>query len=298
MLFRLALGFIGMLVLLIGCTTTGGERTDVTSVDAGGDAAVRVMTFNIRYDTPDDGENAWPNRKEMAAGVIRFHQADFAGLQEALLSQIQDLEERLPEYEWIGVGRTDGETQGEYTPIFYRPDRFELLDSDTFWLSETPEVPGSKSWDAALERIATWGLFRDVRTGSRFIVLNTHFDHIGTEAREESAKLILSRLEEIAPDEPAIVMGDFNTTDETAPYRVLTDSNNGLRDAYVATTSPHYGPASTWTGFDAVVEDRRIDFVFTSDDVDVRRHGILSETIDGRFPSDHLPVLAEVVINP
>lgn len=247
------------------------------------------MSFNIRYNTPNDGENAWPNRKEMAAGVIRFHDADFAGLQEALLGQIEDLQARLPEYDWIGVGRDDGESAGEFTPIFYRQDRFELEDQDTFWLSETPEVPGSKSWDTAITRIATWGAFRDRRTGDRFIVLNTHFDHIGTEAREESAKLIVDRLS--AFDVPVIVTGDFNATPDSAPYAVMT---NSLRDAFEATQTPHYGPTSTWNGFDEIQPNRRIDYIFVSNDVTVLRHGILSETVDGRFPSDHLPVLAEI----
>ena len=298
-LIRLKCGFatlIGTIVLFTGCTTAGGDVMNQPSVRANDDASFRVMSFNIRYNTPNDAENAWPNRKDMVAGVIRFHDADFAGLQEALLGQIEDLEARLPQYEWIGVGRADGVSEGEFTPIFYRPDRFEVLDHDTFWLSESPEVPGSKSWDAALERIATWGLFRDRRTGSRFILLNTHFDHVGREARQESASLILAQLDDIAPELPTIVTGDFNTTDDSEPYRVLTNSDTGLRDAYVVTQQPHYGPTSSWSGFEAVAEDRRIDFVFVNEDVDVLRHGILSETLDGRFPSDHLPVLAEVAV--
>ena len=298
-LLRLKCGLaalIGAVVLFTGCTTAGGERMDRPSDQADHDASFRVMSFNIRYNNPDDGEDAWPNRKDMVAGVIRFHDADFAGLQEALLGQIEDLEARLPQYAWIGVGRTDGVSEGEFTPIFYRPDRFELLEHDTFWLSESPEVPGSKSWDAALERIATWGLFRDRGTGGRFILLNTHFDHIGQEARRESAELILTQLDEIAADLPTVVTGDFNATDDSEPYRVLTNADTGLRDALSVTQQPHYGPTSSWSGFEAVAEDRRIDFVFVSDDVDVLRHGILSETVDGRFPSDHLPVLAEVAV--
>ena len=304
MLFRCMVGQIGFITCLIAslsivaaCSSADGEQQNLPSMQVPDDAAVRVMSFNIRYNTPDDGEDAWPNRKDMVAGVIQFHRADFAGLQEALLEQIEDLETRLPDYEWFGVGRADGITEGEYTPIFYRPDRFELIEYDTFWLSETPEMPGSKSWDAAIERIATWGIFRDLRTDNRFVLLNTHFDHIGQEARQESAELILSRLDSISSELPTIVTGDFNTTPDTEPYRILTTSDSGLRDAFGATEYPHYGPTSTWSGFEGVTSDRRIDYVFVSDGVDVLRHGILSETVNGRFPSDHLPVLAEITLD-
>lgn len=296
--FMPAIKSIGSIVLLAGSllgigTVLGGcAATERTPEVRTNDAPFRVMSFNIRYNTPNDGENAWPHRKDMAASVIRFHDADFAGLQEALLGQIEDLEDRLPGYEWIGVGRDDGQDEGEFTPIFYRVDRFELEDHDTFWLSETPDVPGSKSWDTAITRIATWGIFRDLRTNERFLLLNTHFDHIGTEARTESARLIVERLAEF--DLPTIVTGDFNTTPETEPYRMLTDAHIGLRDAFSVSQFPHHGPATTWNGFEEITPNRRIDFIFVDDDVHVIRHGILSETMDGRFPSDHLPVLAEV----
>lgn len=279
-------GVLFSLLFALGCAVT----TTVPSKDDS-DRSFEVMSFNIRYNTPSDSENAWPNRKDMAAGLIRFHDADFAGLQEALLGQIQDLDARLPNYDWFGVGRDDGDTEGEFTPIFYRPDRFELLEHDTFWLSDTPEVPGSKSWDTAITRIATWGIFRDRRHGREFLVLNAHYDHLGTEARKESSRLILEKIGEIAPDLPVVVTGDFNTKEDTEPYEILT---GGLRDAYYASETPHYGPGSTWNDFREVQPGVRIDYIFVGPDVRVLRHGILSETMDGRFPSDHLPVLAEV----
>ncbi len=294
---RGVIGSMAMLpLLLLGCAAGSVERRTQTPPPAADAVSFNVTSFNVRYDTPNDGDDAWSNRKETVAGLLRFHKVDFAGLQEALLGQIEDLENRLTEYDWIGVGRSDGKVAGEFTPIFYRRERFEPLEHDTFWLSETPDVPGSKSWDAAIERIATWGIFRDRTTGRRFVVLNTHFDHVGAQARAESARLILNRLTSIAPDLPRIVTGDFNTTDDTEPYRVLTGSASGLRDAFVVTREPHYGPTSTWNGFSGIVPDLRIDFVFVGKDVDVLRHGILTERMDGRFPSDHLPVLAEVVI--
>ncbi len=151
------------------------------------DSLVRVVSYNIRYNNPGDGEHAWPLRADRVANLLRFYNPDLFGLQEALQGQIDDLVARLPQYAWFGVGRDDGRSAGEGTPIFYRRDRFTLLDQGTFWLSETPEVPGSKSWDAAITRIATWGRFVDRTTGTRFLYLNTHFDHIGQTARERSA---------------------------------------------------------------------------------------------------------------
>ena len=164
------------------------------------DTTVRVMTFNIRFDNPGDGPDAWPHRKDLAASMIRFHRAGLIGVQEALKHQLDDLTARLPGYAWVGVGRADGREAGEYSAILYRTDRFELMDDGTFWLSETPEVPGSKSWDAAIERIVTWAQFRDRETGKTFFHFNTHFDHVGQVARAESAKLILQRIAAQAKD--------------------------------------------------------------------------------------------------
>lgn len=267
------------------------------------DSSLRVMTFNIRFDNPNDGPDAWPHRKDRAASVIRFHGADLVGVQEALKHQLDDLQERLPAYAWVGVGRADGREGGEYSAIFYRQDRFELLDHDTFWLSETPEVPGSKSWDAAIERIVTWAHFRDRRTGEVFYHFNTHFDHIGERARTESAKLIRQRIAAVAGDAPVVLTGDFNAVDSSMPYQILTGTTplDGapsvtLRDAMRISEHGHHGPTTTWNGFTAIEPDRRIDYIFVNDRVDVRQHGILPDTWDGRFPSDHLPVVADVTI--
>jgi endonuclease/exonuclease/phosphatase family metal-dependent hydrolase len=152
-------------------------------------------------------------------------------------------------------------------------------------------VPGSKSWDAAITRIATWGIFRDRASGDRIFVLNTHFDHIGVEAREQSARLIVDRLRGLSRGLPVVVMGDFNATDDAAPYAVMTGE---LRDAFYASRHGHHGPTSTWNGFDAIEPGRRIDYIFVDERLGVLQHGILSDTFDGRFPSDHLPVLAEI----
>lgn len=259
----------------------------------------RAMTFNIRYDNPGDGENAWPNRQELAAGMIRFHEADIIGLQEALLHQLHDLENLLPEFSRIGVGR-DADGGGEFSAILYRTNRFEVLDTQTFWLSNTPDIAGSAGWDAVLPRIATYARFLDKFTENVFIVVNTHFDHIGEIARFNSAQLILDTIGELAEDNPVIVMGDLNTTDRDQPYQVLTNnefaSGRVLLDGYYHSEEPHHGPSSTWNGFQEIIPERRIDFIFASNDARQIRHGILSDRVDGRFPSDHLPVVSDILL--
>ena len=263
--------------------------------------SLRVMTFNIRYDNPADGEDAWPKRRAKAASMIRFHGADVVGLQEALRGQIADLETALPGFGWFGSGRS-AERDGEHCAVLFRKDRVEVLDQGTFWLSETPEVAGSRSWDAAPPRIVTWGRLRDRRTGAVFHLFNTHFDHMGETARRESARLLLRKVDEIAGhDTPVVVTGDFNSTPDSEPYRILAAPGPpgeppGLADALVASAHPHHGPTSSWNAFKAIEPGRRIDFVLVRPPVEVRQHGILSDTFDGRFPSDHLPVVAEIVV--
>jgi endonuclease/exonuclease/phosphatase family metal-dependent hydrolase len=224
--------------------------------------------------------------------MIRFHGADLLGVQEALPEQLADLDARLPHLARFGAGRT-AERSGEFCAIFYRKDRFDLLAHDTFWLSETPEVAGSKGWDAAYERVVTWGRLRDRRTGTVFYHFNTHFDHVGKQARRESARLLVTRIGEIAGHAPVFVSGDFNDVAESEAYVTMT--GGGLRDAFTASRAPHHGPTSTWNAFRAIEPGRRIDFILVMGALEVLQHAILSDTLDGgRFPSDHLPVVAEV----
>jgi endonuclease/exonuclease/phosphatase family metal-dependent hydrolase len=178
------------LIIVLGCLLASGSTIAVRPISAVAEPHyLRVMTFNIRYDEPRDKENAWPNRKELVASMIRFHHADLVGLQEALKRQLDDLEKLLPEYAWVGVGRGDGKTEGEYSAILYRKIRFTYLASSTFWLSETPDV-ASMGWDAAYPRIVTWVKLKDNRTSKTFFHFNTHFDNRGVLAREESSKLL------------------------------------------------------------------------------------------------------------
>jgi endonuclease/exonuclease/phosphatase family metal-dependent hydrolase len=252
-----------------------------------------VMTFNVRINLVSDGENAWPNRKEMAASMIRFYEPDIFGVQEALEGQVNDLSENLPDYGWVGVGRDDGKRAGEFMAIFYSKQRFKVLRHDTFWLSENPQQPGL-GWDAAYIRIVTWAQFEDLQTGKIFYHFNTHFDNRGELARQESARLLLGKIPSIAGDAPVIVTGDFNTPPDSEPYRILTKSDL-LTDTKTKSQTSHHGPSRTMNDFD--LENLKttappIDYIFVSKQIGVLKHATLSDTFDGYFPSDHMPVMA------
>ena len=254
---------------------------------------VRVMSFNSRSDEPRDGVNAWSNRKQKVADVIRFHKADLVGVQEALLTQLRDLETMLPDMAWCGVGRTDGKEAGEYSAILYRKSRFQIQECKTFWLSLTPDVAGSKGWDAAFPRIVTWARFRDRITKKTFIHFNTHFDHIGQTARIESSKLILRRIVDAAGKLPFVLTGDFNVVESNEAYKTIA---SGMRDARYVSVNPHFGGDSSWTAFKQIEPGRKIDYIFIRAGMKVIEHGILADQWNGLWASDHLPVLAEVDI--
>ena len=261
---------------------------------------LRVITFNIRYNEPRDGVNAWSNRKTKVADVIRFHKADLVGVQEAQHNQLQDLEKLLPDFAWCGIGR-DGENKGEFSAILYRKSRFKLLETQTFWLSETPEKAGSKGWDADYPRIVTWAKFQDKQTKKTFYHFNTHFDHIGKQARTESAKFLLAQIPKIAGKSLFVVTGDFNAKEDTNIYQILTGklepANFKLNDARYVSQNGHFGGNSTFSAFKELIPDNRIDYVFVREGVKVLEHAILSDRWDGLWASDHLPVLAEIVFS-
>ena len=260
---------------------------------------LHVMTFNIRYNTAADSLNAWPYRKDIAAGQILFHDAHIVGVQEALHSQMTDLLQQLIRYKYVGVGRDDGAQKGEYSAIFYDTTRLQLLQTQTLWLSEQPLVPGSKSWDAAITRIVTWAKFKDRKTKKQFFVFNTHFDHIGKIARRESARLLLQKIKEIAGNNLLIVTGDFNSFPSDEPIKILVDANNSekLTDTKEISSTPHYGPTGTFNGFKGRERDKDpIDFIFVKNRIKVVKHATLSETWEGRFSSDHFPVLASLIL--
>ena len=257
---------------------------------------IRVMTFNIRLDTPADSMNSWKYRRENAARMIRFYDVDLLGTQEVLHNQLQDLLNLLPEYGYIGAGRKDGKTEGEYSALFFRKCRFDLLKTGNFWLSQTPEVPGSMGWDAACERMVTWGIFKDRANGKKFAAFNTHFDHMGKVARLNSALLLKDRISQIAGNMPVILTGDFNDTEGSEPIQKLLEGGK-LKDTR-RSAALVYGPEWTFHGFGQVPlpERERIDFIFVSPSAEVNACASLAEVCDTLYLSDHNPVLAKVVL--
>lgn len=255
-----------------------------------------LMSYNIRVDHnyPGDTVNTWEKRKDYLVGLIKFHETDIFGIQEGLPHQLEYIKSSLDNFDWIGDSREGKGIEGEYSAIFYDTNLFELLNSGTFWLSETPDTPG-KSWDAALPRICTWGAFRHKPSGSTFYLFNTHFDHVGKIARKKSAEVIMQKIQEIAAESPTLLTGDFNVTEATDVYKTLTSQH--LKDAMKVSKTGHYGAEGTFNGFKFASElSNRIDFIFVSDDFEVLRHATLTDSYKMRYPSDHLPVFAEIKI--
>lgn len=253
---------------------------------------LKVITYNIRFNNPNDGINAWPNRSNFVGELLVFHEADIFGLQEALIGQIEDIEKQIPSMNWVGVGRDDGKSSGEFSPIFYNNQKFELADKGWFWLSETPDKP-SLGWEATYKRICTWVLLKDLKNKQMFYVFNTHFDHIANLARANSARLIIQKLKNInTKNLPVVLIGDFNLTPEKEPIHYLTQE---LSDAYKASLAPPYGPTGTFNGFDfnSKLEDR-IDYIFVNQYFKVLKYAALSDSKNQKYPSDHLPVFAEL----
>jgi len=261
-------------------------------------APLRVMTFNIRMDSPDDGPNVWVNRRANLVSMIRFHKADIVGLQEVQKHQLDYIMAELPEFGWYGVGRDDGREAGEYSAVIYRKARLDTLAATTFWCSPTPEKPGL-GWDAACMRVVTYGKMKDRMSGRVFFMYNTHLDHMGETARVESAKLIKTRMQAVCGTHPAILTGDFNSTPASEPYKIITASAAApgftLVDARTVSAQKHHGPTTTYTGFSIDAKpDEPIDFIFVKKGMTVTMHGTLSDSFNGYLPSDHYPVIAEI----
>ncbi|WP_242691772.1 endonuclease/exonuclease/phosphatase family protein [Desertivirga arenae] len=252
---------------------------------------MKVASYNLRLDTKSDSLNAWPYRKENVKALIEYHGLDLIGTQEGYLHQIKALTE-IPGFAYFGAGRDDGKQAGEHSAILYRKDRFAILDSGNFWLRETPALPG-KGWDAVCcNRICSWAKFRDNLSGKKFYMFNVHFDHQGVVARRESGKLMVAKMKEIAKGAPLICTGDFNSTPETEQIQTLSSY---LNDSYTATRMPPYGPVGTFNAFKfAAPLKERIDYVFLSKDFLIKKYGVLTDAKEQRYPSDHLPVVADV----
>lgn len=252
---------------------------------------MEMMTYNIKYLNETDGENSWSKRKDHLTNQIKFYEPGIFGLQEATLEQLQHIKQNLEGYEYVGEGRDGGE-KGEFSAVFFDTGKFENLEDGTFWLSETPAKP-SKGWDAAYPRICTYAKFRNAETGKEFWVFNTHFDHMGTEARKKSSRMILEKIEEInEKDLPVILMGDLNLEPETEEVKFLSEKMEDSK----ASADLVFGPEGTFNAYDfSEPVTRRIDYIFLSTgDFKVKKYAVLSDSKDLKYPSDHLPVLVKL----
>ncbi len=257
----------------------------------------RVMTYNIRLDVASDSGNAWIYRKENFVSMIRFHKPDLLGMQEVLKHQLEYVVQELPEYGWFGVGRDDGKAAGEYMAVLFRKERFDTLSTSTFWCSENPDKPGL-GWDAACNRTVTWGAFRDRKIRTEFFFFNTHFDHVGVTARRESSKLLMNKIAALTGNERVVITGDFNSIPSDEPYGIIVHPNAKKKffDARPVSKQQPHGPKGSFNGFNTgAVPAEPIDYIFVSDGISVLRHGTLAELIGGRFPSDHFPVVADLL---
>ncbi|MEP3389179.1 MAG: endonuclease/exonuclease/phosphatase family protein [Reichenbachiella sp.] len=254
-----------------------------------------IISFNIRYDNPNDGENAWPNRKSELVELINYYHPDFVGSQEGLDHQIKYVNNHLQDYTSIGVGREDGRTQGEFAAIFYDSTKYQLVRQNTFWLSEKPNKV-SIGWDAALERICTYGLFKEKSTENLVYVFNVHFDHVGVVARKMSAKLILEKIDELTDENSTVVlMGDLNCHPNSAP---IVQLRSALSDGMEISKNSFYGPNGTFNAFDSSHElTERIDYIFTQNLHVLSYRHIDDRRKDKGFISDHLPVLLKAKMN-
>lgn len=256
---------------------------------------VRLMTYNIRYDNPGDKENRWDNRKEFLTDQIKFYEPDILGIQEGLDHQVKYINNSLVNYSFTGVGRNDGKTKGEYSGIFYKTEKYKIIETSTFWLSTTPDKI-SRAWDAALERICTYALFEDQENKQQFWFFNTHFDHRGEKARKNSAKLIISKIKKLNQNNyPVILTGDLNLKPEEDPIQLISKFMNDSKESASVVS---FGPEGTFNGFNYNYTDsKRIDYIFTSKTgINVKKYSVLTDSKNQRFPSDHFPVFIEIEI--
>ncbi len=287
---------LSVLLFATACAGTGSlPRFDSSRVDQVGTADLRLLTFNVRYGLADDGANSWSYRRELVFDVIRDGAYDVVGLQEALPIQVAEIGEALAEFDVYYRTREVDPNEGEACALLFRRSRWHLLEpeSGTLWLSETPQEPGSKSWDSSLPRILTWASLEEKATGQRLNVINTHFDHRGAEARVRSAELVWRQAASLAESAPVVVMGDFNAGEDSEPLGVLTRSDPRLTlvDSY-RVVYPDAVDAGTFNSWRGEVSGEKIDGVLVDTRLRVLGAEILRDSVDGRFPSDHYPVSA------
>lgn len=257
---------------------------------------LEVMTFNIRLDAPSDSLNNWKYRKDNVSEMITYYQPDLLGMQEVCHNQMVDLKERLPQYTALGVGRDDGKEAGEYSPIFFNTERFTLVDSGNFSLSQQPDSFGIKGWDASYNRVATWAILQEKSNGKKLAFINTHLDNDGAVARTEGIRLILSKIKTLAPHLPVIITGDFNCTPGEEPLVALEEG--GMRNTSLEADIV-YGPSWSFHDFGRLPLEERVllDYVFATEGVKVDRYRVIQDGPDKGFLSDHYPVLVKLNLN-
>lgn len=256
---------------------------------------LEVMTFNVRLDIPSDSVNNWNYRKDDACRMIAYYSPDLLGMQEVLHNQMEDLKRGLPQYTALGVGRDDGKEAGEYCPIFFRTDRFTLVEYGNFSLSEQPETIGIKGWDASYNRVTTWAILQEKNNGQKFVYFNTHLDNDGKTARKEGVQLILDKIKEIAPDMPAIITGDFNCTPGEEPLQTL--EKGGMENA-AKTAAVTYGPSWSFHDFGRLPVEERVllDYVFVTKSAKIDRYRVIQDKPENSYLSDHCPILVELTV--
>jgi endonuclease/exonuclease/phosphatase family metal-dependent hydrolase len=256
---------------------------------------LRIATFNLRFDNPRDTGNLWVDRAPVVANLIRYHDFDVFGTQEAFKSQLSDIQKTLPQYAYSGAGRDDGKEKGEHSAIFYKAEKFTLLKKGDFWLSETPEKP-SMGWDGkCCHRICSWVYLQDKKTKKKFYLFNAHFDHEGVKARNESSKLVLQKIKEIARNEPVVFTGDLNGDHNSDWYKAIATSAS-LKDTYSQVKYPYANNTSFNAFGKQLAGNAIIDHVFTTHHFKVNRWGLLTDSYHGKYPSDHFPVLVDLVL--
>jgi endonuclease/exonuclease/phosphatase family metal-dependent hydrolase len=253
---------------------------------------MNIATYNIRFDNVNDVGNLWKDRAPHLINQIKFHKMDIIGTQEGMYHQLEEIKNGLG-YPYVGVGRDKGGKEGEFSAVFYHPEKLKVLDQSTFWLSETPDKP-SKGWDAALNRVCTWVKFEN-KEGKKFYVFNIHYDHIGQKAREESSKLVIRKIKEINTENlPVVFMGDFNVMPDNPAYQTVLN-NSDMKDSRLISKIPSIGNQGTFNGFNwEKLPEGIIDHIFVSPNITVIRHGILTDNYGMKYPSDHFPVMVEV----
>jgi endonuclease/exonuclease/phosphatase family metal-dependent hydrolase len=273
------------MVLLSGCKNN--SDTDI----------LRVMTLNVRYDNPEDSINTWSRRVHIVSNFLKNEKPDLLGMQEVLANQYDYLDSVLTDYNSVGIGRNDGAKEGEMNPVFFRKERFELIRTRTFWLSDTPDIAGSKSWGAGLPRIVTWVELSEKNNHEHFYFFNTHFAHDSDSARIMSSRLLLQKVDSIASGFPFVITGDFNMFISSKSYDILTgpyESIPLLTDTYAVSDKRPVGPAYTYNGFAESTSSGRVDYIFVRTGMKVLEHRTFIRKEHGIYISDHWPVMAEV----